>query len=36
MIKLKAFADDKSNVAKMTISLFDWVINTGEKGENAG
>ena len=34
--KLKAFADDKSNVAKMTISHFDRVENTVEKGENAG
>ena len=34
--ELKAFADEKSNVAKMTISLFDRVENTGKKGENAG
>ena len=33
--KLKALADDKSNVAKMTISLFDRVENTVGKGENA-
>ena len=33
--KLKAFADDKLNVAKMTISLFDRVENTVGKGENA-
>ena len=36
MTKLKAFADDKSNIAKMTISLFDRVENTVGKGENAG
>ena len=36
MTKLKAFADDKLNVAKMTISLFDRVENTVGKGENAG
>ena len=34
--KLTAFADDKFNVAKMTISLFDRVGNTVGKGENAG
>ena len=34
--KLKAFADDKFNVAKITISLFDQVENTVGKGENAG
>ena len=34
--KLKAFADDKLNVAKMTISLLDTVENTVGKGENAG
>ena len=34
--KLKAFADDKLNVAKMTISHFDRVENTVGKGENAG
>ena len=33
--KLKAFADEKLNVAKMTISLFYRVRNTVEKGENA-
>ena len=33
--KLKAFADDKLNDAKM-ISLFDRVENTVGKGENAG
>ena len=32
-IKLKAFADDKLNFAKMTISLFDRVENTVGKGE---
>ena len=36
MTEFKAFADDKSNVANMTISLFDRVENTGGKGENAG
>ena len=36
MTKLKAFADDNLNIAKMTISLFDWVENTVGKGENAG
>ena len=34
--KLKSFADDKLNVAKMMISLFDRVENTVGKGENAG
>ena len=34
--KSKAFADDKLNVAKMTITLFDRVENTVGKGENAG
>ena len=34
--KLKAFADDKLNVAKMTIFLFDRAENTVGKGENAG
>ena len=34
--KLKAFADDKLNDAKMMISFFDIVENTGGKGENAG
>ena len=34
--KLKAFADDKLKVAKMTIFLFDRVENTVGKGENAG
>ena len=35
MTKLKAFADTKLNVAKMTISLYDRVENTVGKGENA-
>ena len=34
--KLKTFADNKLNVASTTISLFDKVENTVEKGENAG
>ena len=34
--KLKAFADDKLNIAKMMNSLFDRVENTVGKGENAG
>ena len=34
--KLKAFADDKMDVVKMTISLFDRVENSVGKGENAG
>ena len=36
MTKLKAFADDKLNVATIMISLFDRVENTVGKGENAG
>ena len=36
MTKLKALTDDKWNVAKMTISVFDRVENTVGKGENAG
>ena len=36
MSKLKAFADDKFNLDKMTISLLDRVENTEGKGENAG
>ena len=36
LTKLEAFAADKLNVAKMTISLFDRVENTGGKRENAG
>ena len=35
MTKLKVFADDKLNVAKMLFSLFDRVENSAEKGENA-
>ena len=34
--KFKAFADDKLNVAKIMISVFDRVENTVGKGENAG
>ena len=34
--KLKAFADDKLNVATMMFSLYDRVENTAGKGENAG
>ena len=34
--KLKAFGDNKLNVAKMTISLYNRVENTVVKGENAG
>ena len=34
--KLKAFADDKINVAQKMISVFDRVENIVEKGENAG
>ena len=34
--KLKAFAYDKFNIAKMTISLCDRVENTVGKEENAG
>ena len=33
--KLKAFADNKLNFAKMTISLLDRVESTVGKGENA-
>ena len=36
MTKLKAFADQKLNVAEITISLFDRVENTVGKGKNAG
>ena len=36
MTKVKTFADDKLNVAKITISLIDRVENTVGKGENAG
>ena len=34
--KLKAFADDKSNVAEMIISIFDRIENIVGEGENAG
>ena len=34
--KLKAFADNKYNYAKMLISLFNRVENIVGKGENAG
>ena len=34
--KLEAFADDKLNVAKITISVFESVENIVGKGENAG
>ena len=34
MTKLKAFADDKLDVAKMMSSLLDRVENTVGKGEN--
>ena len=36
MTKLRAFADNKLNVAEMTISLYHTVENTVEKRENAG
>ena len=36
MAKLEALADDKSDVAKMTITVFDRVENAVGKGENAG
>ena len=36
MIKFEAFADDKLNVAKMAIFLFDRTENTVGKGEDAG
>ena len=36
LMKFKAFAADKLNIAKMTIPLFDRVENTVGKGENAG
>ena len=35
MANLKAFTDDKIDVAKVKISLFDRVQNTVGKGENA-
>ena len=34
--KLKAFADDKMNVARIMIPVFDRVENIVVKGENAG
>ena len=34
--KLKAFADDKSNVAKIMVFVFNHVENIVRKGENAG
>ena len=36
MTKLKAFADDNLNTAKMTIALLYRVESTVRKGENAG
>ena len=36
VIKFKAFADDKINLAQMMISVFDRVENIVGKGENAG
>ena len=36
MTKLKAFADNKINLAQMMISVFDRVGNIVGKGENAG
>ena len=36
MTKFKAFADDKLNIAKMTVFLIDRAENTVGKGENAG
>ena len=36
LTKLKAFADDKSNVAKIANPLIDRVENTVGKGENDG
>ena len=33
MTKLKAFADDKLNIVKMMISLYNRVENTEEKGD---
>ena len=34
--KLKAFANDNFNVAKILISLFHWVENIVRKGDNVG
>ena len=36
MNKLKAFEDDKINLAQMVISAFIWVENIVGNGENAG
>ena len=36
LTKLKAFADNKLNVAKIIIFLYDRAENTVGKGENAG
>ena len=36
MTKVKALADDKLNIAKVTIFLFDRAENTVGMGENAG
>ena len=36
MTQLKAFADDKLNIARMMISLNDREVNTVGKEENAG
>ena len=36
MIKLKAYEDDKLNIARMMISPFNSEENTVGKGENAG
>ena len=36
LTKLKAFANDKLNIAKMTVFLYDRVENIVGKGENAG
>ena len=36
MTKLKAIADDKLNIAEMTVSLFHRTENIVEKGENTG
>ena len=33
MTKLKAFAEDKLNVAEMKITVYDRVENTAEKGK---
>ena len=36
MTKLKAFTDEKLNIAQMAISLFDRVETSVGKGKNAG